>query len=195
MANPDPRRGLNRVPGTAFAFLRAVDRLAVGGGFLAAGCLAVMTLLILAEIATASLSKVFPGFPADIPIVWEYSAYLMGSAFMLGSALALRAGAHIRVSALLGAMGTRGQRVLETVSSALGTAMAAYLAWILSAFAARSIASFQVSVASHTPLWPVQVMLAAGAVVLLFAMVARLVACLCGLPPDNTDLKAATASE
>jgi TRAP-type C4-dicarboxylate transport system permease small subunit len=167
----------------------------VGGGFLAACCLGALTLLILAEIATASLSRVFPAFPADIPIAWEYSAYLMGAAFMLGSGLTLRAGAHIRVSALLGAMRPAGLRVLETVSSVIGTVMAGYLAWILSAFAARSVATYQVSVSSHSPLWPVQVVLAVGAIVLLFAMLARLVACIYGLPPDNADLKVATASE
>lgn len=195
MASLDLEKDRGSAPPAIAAFLRAVDRLAVGGGILAACCLGALTLLILAEIATASLSRLSSMFPADISIAWEYSAYLMGSAFMLGSALALRSGAHIRVSALLGMVGPAGLRLLETVSSALGTVMAAYLSWVMASFALRSVATGQVSVSSHTPLWPVQAVLALGAVILLFAMVARLVACLYGLPPENVDLKVATASE
>ena len=47
------------------------------------------------------LGRVFKGLPRDIPIAWEYSAYLMGAAFMLGSGLTLRAGMHVRVELLL----------------------------------------------------------------------------------------------
>jgi TRAP-type C4-dicarboxylate transport system permease small subunit len=195
MTNPDAHGTGAPVPPGVTAYLRAVDRLAVGGGILAALCLAALTLLILAEIATASLSKLFPVFPPDIAVAWEYSAYLMGSAFMLGSALALRSGSHIRVSALLGALSPAGVRALETVASLLGTAMAGYLAWVMVLFAARSVATDQVSVASHTLLWPVQATLALGATILFVAMTGRLVACLFGLPPENADLKVATASE
>ena len=141
-------------------FQRAVDRLALGSAYIAAACLLALTLLTLAEIATAALSRVVPGLPGGIHIAWEYSAYFMGAAFMFGSALTLRAGMQLRVELLLRAGNGRLLWPLELLSSVIGTAFLHFLAWHLWAFAYQSYASGQVSVDSNTPLWIPQAALA-----------------------------------
>jgi hypothetical protein len=73
--------------------LDGIDRL----GRLDGGCL--LTLLMLAEVATRCLSNFLPFFPPTISIAWEYSSYLMAASFTFGAAMTLRVGGHIRVAA------------------------------------------------------------------------------------------------
>jgi len=181
--------------GPLVAFQRVVDRLALASAYLAAACLAALTLLTLAEIATALLSRFIPVFPSGISIAWEYSAYLMGAAFMFGGALTLRAGMQIRVELLLRARNGRFARPLELFSSLIGAAFMVFLAWNLTAFAIQSYVSGQVSGDSMTPLWIPQAALALATCVFALQTVARVLACLAGLPLDNEAFKVASPAE
>ncbi len=176
-------------------FERGVDRLALASACVAAACLAALTLLTLAEIATALLSRFIPGWPAHIPIAWEYSAYFMGAAFMFGGALTLRAGMHIRVELLLRAGGGRFARPLELFAAAVGAAFLVFLAWHLSAFALQSWTSGQTSADSRTPLWIPQGALALATCVFAVQAVARVLAAAVGQPLDNEAFKVAAPAE
>ena len=68
-AAPQPLRSL----------LDGIDQLSRLDGWLGAGCLVTLTGLMLAEVAVRALSNVFPWVPADIPVAWEYSSYLMAA--------------------------------------------------------------------------------------------------------------------
>lgn len=182
-------------PGPLAAFQRAVDRLALASAYVAGACLAALTLLTLAEITTAFLSRFIPVFPSGISIGWEYSAYLMGAAFMFGGALTLRAGMQIRVELLLRSRGGRLRQPLELFSSAVGAAFVVFLAWNLAAFAIQSYVSHQVSADSHTPLWIPQAALALATAVFALQTVARTLACLTGEPLDNEAFKIASPAE
>jgi TRAP-type C4-dicarboxylate transport system permease small subunit len=83
------------------AVLDGIDALSRLDGWLGAACLAALTALMIAEVAVRSLSNVFPWVPADIPVAWEYSSYLMAATFTFGAAMTLRAGGHIRVTLVL----------------------------------------------------------------------------------------------
>lgn len=176
-------------------FQRVVDRLALASAWLAAACLAALTLLTLAEIATALLSRFIPALPSSLAIAWEYSAYLMGAAFMFGGALTLRAGMQIRVELLLRAGGGRFARPLELFSSAVGAAFMVFLAWNLCAFALQSFLSGQVSGDSRTPLWIPQAALALATCVFALQTVARVLACVAAAPLDNEAFKVASPAE
>src|SRR4029078_9096962 len=89
-------------------------------GWLGAGCLVTLTGLMLAEVAVRALSNVFPWVPADIPVPWEYSSYLMAATFTFGAAMTLRAGGHIRVTLVLARVSPATRRWLETVLAGLG---------------------------------------------------------------------------
>ena len=74
-AAPQPLRSL----------LDGIDQLSRLDGWLGAGCLVTLTGLMLAEVAVRALSNVFPWVPADIPVAWEYSSYLMAATFTFGA--------------------------------------------------------------------------------------------------------------
>ena len=73
------------------SLLDGIDVLSRLDGWLGVGCLVTLTGLMLAEVAVRALSNVFPWVPADIPVAWEYSSYLMAASFTFGAAMTLRA--------------------------------------------------------------------------------------------------------
>jgi TRAP-type C4-dicarboxylate transport system permease small subunit len=176
-------------------YARVVNWLAIGGGLLAVLCLTALALLVFAEIVLASASKIIPGFQGDIPIAWEYSGYLMGTAFMLGSAVTLRAGSHIRVTALLSILQPRARRVAEVMATSVATLFSGFLAWTLIVFTARSVVDGNVSFASFTPLWIPQAGMAIGATLLTLVMFERLIASFLDLPLEDKSLKVGTFNE
>jgi TRAP-type mannitol/chloroaromatic compound transport system permease small subunit len=194
-----PARPHHTMPRAVEAFQRFADALALAATYLAAACLFALTFLVLAEVALGILNRLFKvlrldGLPKDIPIAWEYSAYLMGAAFMLGSGLTLRAGMHVRVELLLQGGKARQARRYELLSSLIGTLVTVLMAWTFTAFAIRSFLSTQLSQDSFTPLWIPQAPLALGAIVLALQMIARLLACVFGGPTENPAFRVVTST-
>lgn len=177
------------------AVLDAIDVLGRLDGWLGAACLVALTLLMLGEVLVRALSDVFPWVPADIPVAWEYSSYLMAAAFTFGAAMTLRAGGHIRVTLVLARIGPAARRWLETVLAALGVAFTGYLALAMINFTWRSFVSDQVSISSATPLWPPQALVTFGICLLVLQFVARFFQAALGLPLEDLRMRAGTVSE
>ncbi|MDP4029514.1 MAG: TRAP transporter small permease [Gallionella sp.] len=177
------------------ALQRWIDRISLVSAYLAAGCLAMLTLLTLCQVALGLLSKVSSVFPSDIAVGWEYSAYLMGTAFMLGGALTMRAGMQIRVEILMKLIGGQFQRLMEIVASLIGAGFVSFLAVSLALFALDSYRSGQVSGGSFTPLWIPQATLAIGTTIFALQSIMRVIAAVLGLPLINESFKVASASE
>lgn len=154
-----------------------------------------LTLLVLADILLAFLSKYLRFVPSGTGVGWEYSAYLMGAAFLLGAGMTLRAGLQLRVELVMSSSHRMVVRVLEVVSAALGSAVSVAMAVWLFNFTLRTYGYGEVSQESFTPLWIPQAVLTLGAAVLAFQMVARLVSALAGHSLDNPTLGAASAIE
>ena len=133
--------------------LDGIDVLSRLDGWLGAGCLVTLTALMLAEVLLRALSNVFPWVPADIPVAWEYSSYLMAATFTFGAAMTLRAGGHIRVTLVLARVSPATRRRMETVLAVLGVGFCGYLAWAMAYFTWRSFESGQTSVSSGTLMW------------------------------------------
>ncbi|SHN07201.1 TRAP transporter small permease [Roseibium suaedae] len=184
-----------RSKGLVAALQAAADCLSLTGAFLAVLCMVAMTLLVLAEIVLAGVSRIIPSVPSTTHIGWEYSGYLMGACFLLGAGMTFRAGLQIRVEALLRAGKGRFSRVLETIASLAGAAVAVFVAMALVQFALRTWGYGEVSQDSLTPLWIPQAVLALGAVIMALQMLVRVLACLTGAPLDRPDLGAASAIE
>jgi TRAP-type mannitol/chloroaromatic compound transport system permease small subunit len=172
-----------------------IDRLSLISAYLAAGCLVLLTLLTLTQVALGALSKVSHFFPSDISFGWEYSAYLMGTAFMLGGALTLRAGMQIRVEVVLRLFGGRFRDPLEIGSSIIGAAFVSFLAFSLTRFAWDSFQSGQVSGSTFTPLWIPQCALAIGAIIFALQSVMRAIAAVLGRSLVNESFKVTSVSE
>jgi TRAP-type C4-dicarboxylate transport system permease small subunit len=191
-ADADP---YGSAPPVIIGLLRGIDRLGLAGGWIAAGCLVTLTLLILAEILVRLLSRVIEAVPADIPVAWEYSSYLMGASFLFGAAVTLRAGGHIRVTLVLANVPRPVQRLLEIVASAVGVALTIFLAWSLLQFALEAFERDQTSISSATPLWIPQMAVVGGAALLALQMVGRLIQALFGLKLIDERLQVSSLAE
>jgi len=185
----------SRLRRCAAALQGAADLAALGGGWLAAFCIATLTFLVLTDTALAALSKPFPALPSSTGIGWEYSAYLMGAAFLLGSGMTLRAGLQLRVEIILANVGPMAARGMEIFAALLGSAVTCALTLWLLRFTLRNYGYGQVSQDSSTPLWIPQAVLTFGMALLALQMLARLVSALAGEPLDKPELGAATAIE
>ena len=177
------------------SLLDGIDWLGRLDGWLGALCLATLTCLMLAEVAVRALSNVFPWVPADIPVAWEYSSYLMAAAFTFGAAMTLRAGGHIRVTLVLARVAPATRRWLETALAVLGVGFTGFLAWAMVNFTWRSFVSDQVSISSATPLWIPQFLVTFGVCLLVLQFVARFVQAALGLPLEDLSMKAASVAE
>ena len=151
-----------------------------------------LTLLMLAEITVRALSNFIPWVPADIPVAWEYSSYLMAACFTFGAAMTLRAGGHIRVTLVLGRLAAAGAaasprsppRWSRRCSSASSRSR-----WRASP--GRAFNAGQTSISSGTLLWIPEAVIAFGMVLLALQFLARFIQALLGLPLEDHRIKAA----
>jgi len=181
------------------AFLRplldGIDTLSRLDGWLGVGCLVTLTSLMISEVAVRALSNVFPWVPADIPVAWEYSSYLMAACFTFGAAMTLRAGGHIRVTLVLARVSPQVRRWMETVLAALGVLFCGFLAWSMAYFTWRSFASDQTSVSSGTLVWIPQFFVTFGIFLLMIQFVARFFQAALGLPLEDISMRAGSVAE
>jgi TRAP-type C4-dicarboxylate transport system permease small subunit len=175
--------------------LDGIDRLSRLDGWLGAGCLVTLTGLMLAEVLVRALSNIFPWVPADIPVAWEYSSYLMAATFTFGAAMTLRAGGHIRVTLVLARVSAATRRKMETVLAVLGVGFCGYLAWSMAYFTWRSFESGQTSVSSGTLMWIPQAFVSFGIVLLTVQFVARFFQAVLGLPLEDLNMRAGAVAE
>jgi TRAP-type C4-dicarboxylate transport system permease small subunit len=176
-------------------FLDAIDVLGRLDGWMGAACLVTLTGLMLGEVLVRALSDIFPWVPADIPVAWEYSSYLMAAAFTFGAAMTLRAGGHIRVTLVLARVTPATRRWMETVLAALGVAFTGFLAVAMINFTWRSYSAGQVSISSESPLWIPQALVTFGICLLVLQFVARFFQAALGLPLEDLNMRAASVAE
>ena len=149
---------------TMMRTFRLLDRLLLrvyrGCGYLAAGFLVLIGLLVLASIVSRLMSVYVAGLTA-------YSGYAMAASSFLALAYTFGADGHIRVELLLGHLGERARWVAElwclSVASTVGMFLAYYLVRMVRVsyeFEERSEG------ADAILLWIPQSLMAAGAVVL-----------------------------
>jgi TRAP-type C4-dicarboxylate transport system permease small subunit len=175
--------------------LDGIDMLSRLDGWLGAGCLVTLTGLMLAEVLVRALSNIFPWVPADIPVAWEYSSYLMAATFTFGAAMTLRAGGHIRVTLVLARVSPATRRKMETGLAALGVCFCGYLAWAMAYFTWRSFDAGQTSVSSGTLVWIPQAFVSFGIVLLTVQFVARFFQAALGLPLEDLSMRAGAVAE
>lgn len=179
--------------GVSAAVQRAADAAAIAGGWLAALCIAALTLLVLTDTLLAAISRQIPAVPSGTGIGWEYSAYFMGAAFLLGSGLTLRAGLQLRVEIVISSVGDRIRWVMELFSALLGSAITVALTLWLVRFTLRTWGYGEVSADSSTPLWIPQAVLTLGMGIFALQLVARTLSCLSGAPLEKPELGAVSA--
>ncbi len=184
-AAPEPLRSV----------LNGIDVLSRVDGWLGVGCLAALTSLMIAEVVVRALSNIIPWVPADIPVAWEYSSYLMAACFTFGAAMTLRAGGHIRVTLVLARVSPQVRRWMETVLAACGVFFCGFLGWSMALFTWRSFITDQTSVMSGTLVWIPQFFITFGIVLLMIQFVARFFQAALGLPLEDVSMRAGSVAE
>ena len=182
-------------PAALRPLLDGIDMLSRLDGWLGVGCLVALTSLMLAEVLLRALSNVIPDLPADIPVAWEYSSYLMAACFTFGAAMTLRAGGHIRVTLVLARVSPGVRRWMETVLAIIGTALCGFLAWSMAYFTWRSFDAGQTSVASATLVWIPQAFITFGIILLTIQFAARFLQAAFGLPLEDLSMRAGGVAE
>jgi len=105
-----------------------------------------------------------------VPGTDAYAGYCMAASGFLALAHTLKRGDHIRVSLLLEHSGPRLRRVLELLSLAITTVLAAAFAWYSIRLAFQSLQFNDTSTGNDaTPLWIPELAMAIGTTVLLVA--------------------------
>lgn len=150
---------------------RALDGLYTLGLGLAAVCLVAMLCVIVMQMGARWMRITFPGSS-------EYAGYLMAAASFFAFAGALNAGAHIRVGLFLTALG-KYRFWGELWCLAVALAASAYLARYAVKMVYWSRKLNDVSQGQDaTPLWIVQLPVAAGAILLCICFADNLVSLL-----------------
>jgi TRAP-type C4-dicarboxylate transport system permease small subunit len=153
-------------------------------GVLAAFFLALIAALVVAQVTGRLVGVLVPG--AD-----DLASFSFTASSFLALASTLRAGAHIRMTLLLGRMAPARRRALELCCLAFGAAVTGYfgyhvveMAWDAYRFGEMSMGTLPI------PLWIPEAGMAVGAVVLTVAFVDELVRVLwLGAPSYPDDLE------
>jgi TRAP-type C4-dicarboxylate transport system permease small subunit len=120
-----------------------LDRLYLVAGWLAAVCLVVIALMVgvqlLGRIADGMMRLAgFRPYGLLVEGLAEIAGYLLAASSLLALATTLKAGAHIRVTMLLGALGPLARWLFELGAFATALAFTAYMAWRIGALAVDS---------------------------------------------------------
>lgn len=157
-----------------------VDRIGAAAAVLAAVCLALMAIFVLAEVVSIAL------FNTSLEFTWEVSSFLMAAAFFLGLPWTLNSGGHVRVQILKSALPPPLRPALELVATLVALTVALYLTLALSGLAWSSFQDgSRTFTATATPLVIPQGVVALGAALMSLQLAARAVRILIGDPPDT----------
>jgi len=159
----------------------ALDRLYLGALWLSGLCLVAIAALVLAQIAGRVLDAAlkFAGRPPAGFIILslsEIAGYLLAAATCLALAGTLKAGAHIRMTMLLGAVGENRRWLCEIPAFAASAAFSGYMTHFIARLAWDSWMFNEISPGLvPVPLvWP-QAAMAAGLLVLTVAILDELI--------------------
>ena len=136
-------------------------------GYLAGLCIAMMLIIIVAQVVMRWSGASFPGAAS-------YAGYLMGTSTFFALAYTFNAGGHIRVELLIDRAG-RFRPVLEVWTLAVATAISGFISWYAVDAVYWSYRFGEVSSSQDaTPLWVPQVFLALGSLVFTLCLIDNL---------------------
>lgn len=160
-------------------YVRVVDAVSKVAGWVSAGMIAMIAILILGEVFTRALLN------DSLTFAWEYSKYFMAMAYFCGAAFALHTGGHVRVSLVSATVPPKVARAIDMIATFLAVLIVAYLAKALIEMAIDSWHDNSRSeTPAATPLVVPQAAMAFGATLLALQLVARLFRLLTGRPPE-----------
>lgn len=165
--------------------LKAVERLSVAGGVLAAIALVIMPILVIIQVIGRWSGFSLSGAP-------EYSSYCFAALSFLGLAYSFKDNAHIRVSVLLSGSGA-GRRRIEIFCHFVGALLTAYATYLAANGVYLSWRFNDVSQGHDaTPLWIPQMAAVIGMALCFLLLFSRLIYLVRGRAleemTDNSDM-------
>lgn len=155
---------------------KALDRLYLASGVLAALFLVLICLIVLAQVTANAIGKVSQWITGTamglvVPSYADFTGYFLAASSFLALAYTLRHGTHIRVSLLIQAAGPLARRIVELWCTGLGALASGYFAWWAVSLVGESLHFGDVSAGMvAVPLWLPQSSMALGLIILTIAM-------------------------
>jgi len=157
---------------------RALNALYTAAGVLAAVFMIGVLLCIGLAIAARQLAIHIPGLDA-------YAGYCMAAAGFLALAHTFKKSEHIRVTLLLASLPDKGRVRLDIFALAVGTVIAANLAWFSCKLVLDSHTFNDISTGEDaTALWIPQLSMAAGTVIFFIALLDETLRRIRGIPEE-----------
>jgi TRAP-type C4-dicarboxylate transport system permease small subunit len=161
------------------AYLTLTDWIARLSGFVGAALMAIIAVLIVAEVGMRSI------FNVSLPFAWEYATYCFGGAVFLGAAFTLRTDGHIRVNLLIENVPKSFARLFDMVCTLIGIGFCAFLTRALYVKAADDLVSgSHAPTPMETPLVIPGGLIAVGLSLLTLQLLARLIRLYLAEPPE-----------
>jgi len=168
---------------------RFLDSIYRRAEFLAAlQVVAILTIMLLQvgfgllDRGAQALGEPAPGL--SVPAYAEFCGFLLAGSIFLGTAGALRAGAHVRVTLLLGALPTSAARAMQIATSALACILVGYFTICAGEMALQSWQFGDRSLgAVSIPMWIPQVPMVLGLAIMTVALADLALAFLRDAPP------------
>ena len=168
-------------PAIVHAAERGVDLLTRVAEFVSAVLLWLIFAILLTELALRNL------LTQSLAGSWELAAFLMSAMFYLGLAPALRAGSHVRVMMMAGALKGLPAKLLEGLVLALALAVSSYACLALTNLSLSSLTRGSRSWELSLPLALPQTFVALGMGIFACAFATQLLLLFAGRPVTNPE--------
>lgn len=165
---------------------RWLDNLYKTSCWLGAGCIVLISLLVVCQVVLNLLDRVSTlltgsAIGLTIPSYADFTGFLLAAASFLSLAYSLREGAHIRVVLLVDRLPKKTHRFVELWCLGFGLVIALYFTWYTAmltyeSYSYNDLSSGMIAV----PIWIPQTAMLFGLAVLSLALVDELVAVFCG---------------
>jgi TRAP-type mannitol/chloroaromatic compound transport system permease small subunit len=166
------------------ALFGAVDRVAVGFGYLAGGMYVVLAFFITYDVLARKWGTSV-GLPTT-QVTDEISGYMLALAATWGLAYALRSGSHVRIDVIFPYLAPRLRSIVDVLAQMLMALFATIVSWKIWALVADSWQSgLRSSTYLLTPLYVPQLILGVGFTLLALAALGLAVATLAGWEPAD----------
>lgn len=168
---------------------RWLDKVYTTSGWLAAGCIALICLLVVVQVFLNLLDRLSAlvsgsAIGLTIPSYADFTGFLLAAASFLALAYSLREGAHIRVILVVDRLPKSAKRGVEIWCLGFATTVSAYFTWYTGKLTFESYMYHDLSSGMiAVPIWIPQAVMLYGLVVLSVALFDELVIVIRGGTP------------
>lgn len=169
---------------------KALDALYLASGWLAAGFIAAICALVVAQVGLNLIDRISTlatgtAIGLTIPSYADFTGFFLASASFLALAHTLRQGSHIRVNLLISHLPDSIARILEFWCVSVATLISCYFTWYTGVLVRESLLYHDLSPGMiAVPLWIPQSGMLVGLIILSIALIDQFVLLVRGKQPD-----------